>query len=124
MYEDIVIVSAVRTPFGRYCGSLREYDYFDLGALPMKAVLDRVAIAGEEVDEVFWGVGVGVGAAPEPLALRSLRSLCSRVSSAVPLTLLPSSRFAPCAPESPRAPASPLRYAALRLLHYGVSPGE
>jgi len=57
MYEDIVIVSAVRTPFGRYCGSLREYDYFDLGALPMKAVLDRVGIPGDEVDEVFWGVG-------------------------------------------------------------------
>ena len=39
MYKDIVIVSAVRTPFGRYCGALREYDYFDLGALPMREVL-------------------------------------------------------------------------------------
>lgn len=57
MYQDIVIVSAVRTPFGRYCGSLREYDYFDLGALPMKAVLDRVEITGDKVDEVYWGVG-------------------------------------------------------------------
>jgi acetyl-CoA acetyltransferase len=28
MYQDIVIVSAVRTPFGRYCGSLKEFDYF------------------------------------------------------------------------------------------------
>jgi len=27
MYNDIVIVSAVRTPFGRYCGSLKEFDY-------------------------------------------------------------------------------------------------
>ena len=42
MYKDIVIVSAARTPFGRYCGSLKEYDYFDLGALPMKEVLERV----------------------------------------------------------------------------------
>jgi acetyl-CoA C-acetyltransferase len=57
MYQDIVIVSAVRTPFGRYCGSLKEYDYFDLGALPMKEVLARVNIAGDQVDEVFWGVG-------------------------------------------------------------------
>ena len=57
MYQDIVIVSAVRTPFGRYCGSLKEYDYFDLGALPMKEVLARVNISGDEVDEVFWGVG-------------------------------------------------------------------
>jgi acetyl-CoA C-acetyltransferase len=57
MYKDIVIVSAARTPFGRYCGSLKEYDYFDLGALPMKEVLDRVHVPGEQVDEVYWGVG-------------------------------------------------------------------
>ena len=57
MYKDIVIVSAVRTPFGRYCGSLKEYDYFDLGALPMKEVLDRVHVPGDQVDEVYWGVG-------------------------------------------------------------------
>ncbi len=40
--KDIVIASTVRTPFGRYCGILKEYDYFDLGAIPMKAVLDKV----------------------------------------------------------------------------------
>lgn len=57
MYQDIVIVSAVRTPFGRYCGALKTYDYFDLGAIPMKAVLDRVNVPGDHVDEVFWGVG-------------------------------------------------------------------
>jgi len=57
MYKDIVIVSAVRTPFGRYCGALKTYDYFDLGAIPMKAVLDRVNVSGAQVDEVFWGVG-------------------------------------------------------------------
>jgi acetyl-CoA C-acetyltransferase len=57
MYKDIVIVSAVRTPFGRYCGSLKEYDYFELGALPMREVLARVNVPGNQVDEVYWGVG-------------------------------------------------------------------
>lgn len=57
MYQNIVIVSAARTPFGRYCGSLKTYDYFDLGAIPMKAVLDRVNVPGDQVEEVFWGVG-------------------------------------------------------------------
>lgn len=57
MYRDIVIVSAVRTPFGRYCGALKEYDYFELGALPMRKVLSRVNISGTHVEEVFWGVG-------------------------------------------------------------------
>ena len=55
--KDIVIASTVRTPFGRYCGILKEYDYFDLGAIPMKAVLDKVNVPGDQVDEVFWGVG-------------------------------------------------------------------
>lgn len=57
MYKDIVIVSAARTPFGRYCGALKELDYFDLGSLPMKEVVNRVNISPKEIDEVYWGVG-------------------------------------------------------------------
>jgi acetyl-CoA C-acetyltransferase len=57
MYKDIVIVSAIRTPFGRYCGTLKEYDYFELGALPMREVLARVKLPGDRVEEVYWGVG-------------------------------------------------------------------
>jgi acetyl-CoA C-acetyltransferase len=55
--SDVVIVSACRTPFGRYGGSLQNIDYFDLGAIPMKEVLKRVNVAPNTVAEVFWGVG-------------------------------------------------------------------
>ena len=55
--KDIVIVSACRTPFGRYCGSLKEMDYFDLGAVSLREVYERVGLPPEKVDEVFWGVG-------------------------------------------------------------------
>ncbi len=55
--NDIVIVSAVRTPFGRYGGSLRDIDYYELGAIPMREVLKRVNVSPEIVNEVFWGVG-------------------------------------------------------------------
>jgi acetyl-CoA C-acetyltransferase len=55
--NDVVIVSALRTPFGRYGGSLRDFDYFDLGAIPMREVLKRVNVPPETVAEVFWGVG-------------------------------------------------------------------
>lgn len=55
--NEIVIVSAVRTPFGRYCGSLRDMDYFELGAIPMREVIARVHLDPSEVEEVFWGVG-------------------------------------------------------------------
>lgn len=57
MYKDIVLVSAVRTPFGRYGGSLKDFDYFELGALPVREVLKRVNLDGAHVDEVYWGVG-------------------------------------------------------------------
>lgn len=57
--NDIVIVGAVRTPFGRYGGSLRDIDYYDLGAIPMVEVFKRVNMEPGSgiVDEVFWGVG-------------------------------------------------------------------
>ena len=55
--KGIVILSAARTPFGRYGGSLRDFDYFDLGAIPMREVVNRVQVRASEVDEVFWGVG-------------------------------------------------------------------
>jgi acetyl-CoA C-acetyltransferase len=55
--NDVVIVSAVRTPFGRFGGSLRDIDYYELGAIPMRELLKRVNVSPETVDEVFWGVG-------------------------------------------------------------------
>jgi len=55
--KDVVIVSAVRTPFGRYGGSLKDIDYYDLGAIPMREVLSKVKLSPDIVDEVFWGVG-------------------------------------------------------------------
>jgi acetyl-CoA C-acetyltransferase len=55
--NDIVMVSAVRTPFGRYGGSLKDFDYFDLGAIPMREVLKRVNLDPKVVNEVFWGAG-------------------------------------------------------------------
>jgi len=55
--NDIVMVSAARTPFGRYGGSLKDIEYFDLGAIPMKEVIKRINVEPKTVDEVFWGVG-------------------------------------------------------------------
>lgn len=56
-YDNIVIISAARTAFGRFGGALKDYDYFDLGAIPMREVIDRAGIEGSEVDEIYWGVG-------------------------------------------------------------------
>ncbi len=55
--DDIVCVSAVRTPFGKFGGSLRDIDIFDLGAVAMKSAMDRINLNPELVDEVWWGNG-------------------------------------------------------------------
>jgi acetyl-CoA C-acetyltransferase len=55
--NDIVMVAGARTPFGRYGGSLKEYDYFDLGAIPIREVINRINLDPKLVGEVFWGVG-------------------------------------------------------------------
>jgi len=55
--DDLVCVSAVRTPFGRFGGSLRDMDIYDLGATIMKEVIDRIKIDPSFIGEVWWGVG-------------------------------------------------------------------
>ena len=55
--KDVVIVAAARTPFGRFGGSLRDIDYYELGAIPMREVVKRVGIKPSDINEVFWGVG-------------------------------------------------------------------
>ena len=55
--NDVVIVAAARTPFGRFGGSLRDIDYYELGAIPMREVVKRAKVKPDVVNEVFWGVG-------------------------------------------------------------------
>ncbi len=55
--NKVVLASAVRTPYGRFCGALKDYDYYDLGALPMNEVVSRVNFPNTEVEELFWGIG-------------------------------------------------------------------
>lgn len=56
MNEEVVIVSAARTPFGKFGGSLKDFNPVELGAIVMREVLQRVAYEGR-VNEIFWGVG-------------------------------------------------------------------
>lgn len=53
--DDVVIVSAVRTPFGRFDGILRTTPSLDLGVSVLKEVLGRISLPPEAVDEVYYG---------------------------------------------------------------------
>ena len=55
MRKNIVIVSAVRTPIGKFGGSLSEVPARTLGAITIREALQRAGIKGEDVDEVFMG---------------------------------------------------------------------
>lgn len=55
--EEIVVTGAMRTPFGRFGGSLRQVDIYDLGALAMSAAVEKSNLSPEQVDEVWWGCG-------------------------------------------------------------------
>ncbi len=50
-----MIISAVRTPVGRYMGILREVEAYDLAAMVLKEVIRRVNVDPSQVDEVILG---------------------------------------------------------------------
>jgi len=61
-----VILSAARTPIGAFMGSLASLNAPELGALAIKAALDRAGVTPDQVSEVIMGnvLTAGVGQAP------------------------------------------------------------
>ncbi|MGB9629643.1 MAG: thiolase family protein [Thermodesulfobacteriota bacterium] len=53
--NQAVIIGAVRTPIGRYLGSLKEVAAYDLGALVLNEVVKRAKVDPTQVDEVILG---------------------------------------------------------------------
>src|SRR5690349_6422351 len=68
----VFIVSATRTPIGAYLGSLSSLTAPQLGAIAIKAALERAKVAPAEVGEVFMGnvLSAGIGQAPARQAMR------------------------------------------------------
>ena len=61
-----VIVSAVRTPTGKFLGGLKSFTAPQLGAMVVREAVRRAGIDPNDVDEVIMGnvVGAGLGQAP------------------------------------------------------------
>lgn len=66
MSNQVVIVSARRTPVGAFMGALSGATAIDLGAAAIKGALDAAGIAGKDVQEVIMGcvLPAGLGQAP------------------------------------------------------------
>ena len=70
--ESIVIVSAARTPIGGLLGDFASLAAWELGAVAIKAAVERAGVPGDSVDEVLFGncLMAGQGQAPARQALR------------------------------------------------------
>ena len=53
--SDVVIVGAVRTPFGRFDGILKTTLSMDLGVMVLKEIVKRTGVDPKGVDEVYYG---------------------------------------------------------------------
>jgi len=66
MATDIVIVSAARTAVGKFGGTLAKTPAPELGAVAIKAVLERSGVAFDQVGEVIFGQVLQAGAGQNP----------------------------------------------------------
>lgn len=70
--DDIVILSAVRTPMGALLGCFSALSASDLGAVAIRAAVDRAGLKPEQINDVIMGnvLGAGQGQAPARQASR------------------------------------------------------
>lgn len=61
-----VVVSASRTPFGKFGGSLKQMQAVDLGGIVIREAVSRAGIQGDQVDEVIMGMVLQAGAGQIP----------------------------------------------------------
>src|SRR5258708_8472942 len=73
--DPVVILSAARTPLGRFMGDLAPLSAHKLGSHVIGAALERAKLAPERIDEVFMGnvLPAGQGQAPARQAARGAK---------------------------------------------------
>src|SRR4030042_6957594 len=71
--RDIVAISAVRTPMGKFGGTIAHVPAYDIGAQIISACLEKVSIPGNKVDDVIFGSCRQAGNGPNPARTASVR---------------------------------------------------
>ena len=72
MKDDIVIVSAARTPVGAFNGAFANLPAHELGKAAIKAALDRAGVEGGRVSEVIMGQILTAGQGQNPARQASI----------------------------------------------------
>ncbi|MGH9955732.1 MAG: beta-ketoacyl synthase N-terminal-like domain-containing protein [Pyrinomonadaceae bacterium] len=78
-----VIISAVRTPVGKFLGSLKNFKATDLGAIVVRESVKRAGVTPEQVDEVIMGCVIQAGLGQNPARQAALRGGLPATVSAV-----------------------------------------
>jgi acetyl-CoA acetyltransferase len=74
--DPVVILSAARTPLGRFMGELSPLSAHKLGSHVIGAALERAKLAPERIDEVFMGSVLPVHALEAQNLKRGVVALC------------------------------------------------
>jgi acetyl-CoA C-acetyltransferase len=72
--SDIVIVSAARTPVGSFNGALSTLPAHELGAIAVKAALERAKVSPDDVDEVILGQILTAGEGQNPARQAAMKA--------------------------------------------------
>jgi len=56
--EEVVVISAVRSPFGKFGGSLKDFTLPKLGGVVVAEAIRRAGVAPQDVEEVATGVNL------------------------------------------------------------------
>jgi len=72
--SDVYILSAVRTPIGKFGGSLASMSAADMGVVAAKAAMERAGIEPAQIEESIFGNARQAGGGPNPARQISIRS--------------------------------------------------
>ena len=81
--KEAVIISAVRTPVGKFLGALKSFKATDLGAIVVREAVKRAGVQPADVDEVIMGCVIQAGLGQNPARQAALRGGLSDSVSAV-----------------------------------------
>ena len=71
---DVYILSAVRTPIGKFGGSLASMTAADIGVVAAKAAMERASVRPDQIEETIFGNARQAGGGPNPARQISIRS--------------------------------------------------
>jgi acetyl-CoA C-acetyltransferase len=86
--NDVVIVSAARTPVGKFQGALAELSAVELGAIAVREAVRRAAIDAASIDECIMGCVLPAGLGQNPARQAALRGGLSDSVSALTINMV------------------------------------